>query len=128
MSGSAQGSPYCPGGWAWTDNQCGGYRAVPVDRCSQYYSCGPCAADAGCGWCGATGHCMSGTAQGSPYCPGAWAWTDNQCGYSGATPPAPANQAVALNSDADKANPVGCSELTSCAQAETSYGVCLSGA
>jgi hypothetical protein len=106
MSGTGQGSPYCPGGWAWTDNQCGGFRAVPVDRCSQYYSCGPCAADAGCGWCSATGHCLSGTAQGSPYCPGGWAWTDNQCGYSDATPQAEPHVAAV---------PVGCNDLTSCA-------------
>ncbi len=80
MAGTAQGSAYCAGGWAWTDNQCGGVSTYQTDRCAQYNSCGPCAADAGCGWCGATGHCLSGTAQGSPYCPGYWAWTDNQCG------------------------------------------------
>ncbi len=98
LTGQQGGSAYCPGGWAWTDNQCTaayqgpaqpvypsypqrGYPApAPVgDPCMRYNNCGPCAADANCGWCGYTNRCLTGGANGTPACPGAWAWTDNQC-------------------------------------------------
>src|SRR5581483_1124935 len=62
------------------------------DPCVQYTSCGPCAAQPACGWWGAAGRCMQGGDRGSPYCPGGWAWTDNQCPAIGMPAPPPVVQ------------------------------------
>jgi hypothetical protein len=59
----------------------------PPASCEQFQSCGPCAAQAQCGWCATTNSCMAGTQQGSPACPAGWLWLPNQCGP--AAPPQP---------------------------------------
>ena len=50
-----------------------------LDACGRYGDCISCSQQTNCGWCGASGHCMTGANGGSPLCSGGWAWDPPQC-------------------------------------------------
>jgi hypothetical protein len=65
-------------------------RCVPqtsVDPCANSMDCESCTAQLGCGFCGATGRCLSGSSTGpaSGACAAGWAWNSSMC--SSAPPP-----------------------------------------
>jgi MYXO-CTERM domain-containing protein len=64
----------------------------PTDRCAALTSCGGCTPYDGCGWCGASGRCMSGTASGptGATCSGGWVWLPSDC--SSTPPPDPCSR------------------------------------
>lgn len=55
--------------------------STPVDPCASNDTCGSCTPMAGCGWCGATGTCRSGTSTGpsAGECTMGWAWLPSEC-------------------------------------------------
>lgn len=55
--------------------------ATPGDPCARLASCATCTPVDGCGWCGASGRCMSGSdsAPTAGTCGGRWAWLPTAC-------------------------------------------------
>ena len=50
-----------------------------LDPCASHGDCVSCSQESTCGWCGASGRCMTGAAGGAPLCSGGWAWNPPQC-------------------------------------------------
>lgn len=96
----------CASGFAWLPNQCstttmpmpdaGAVADVPAatdvgaptDPCNRYTTCDSCAPVNPCGWCGATGRCVSGTPTGpsAGTCGGGYVWDPAACSMP-TTPP-----------------------------------------
>jgi MYXO-CTERM domain-containing protein len=89
MSGTASGptGAACGGPWAWVPMQCAAPTtdAAVTDPCARYTTCGTCTPVDGCGWCGATGRCASGTQSGPTRgtCGGGYAWFPEECSMAG---------------------------------------------
>lgn len=82
-SGGASGGGACTG-WIWQPRDCGG---TTTDPCAVNTTCGTCTPVDGCGWCGATSRCASGTATGpsSGSCGSGYAWLPSECTGGGGT-------------------------------------------
>lgn len=91
MSGTSTGptGASCGGPWAWVPTQCPAPStdagappdASSTDPCARFTSCGACTPVNGCGWCGATGQCVSGTQTGPVRgtCASGYAWLPQEC-------------------------------------------------
>jgi MYXO-CTERM domain-containing protein len=84
----------------------------PDDPCAQFTSCAGCTPVNGCGWCGATGRCVSSTQTGpvAGSCASGFAWFPQQCTT---TPPptdaGPATDPCTRNTSCGACTPVnGC--------------------
>ena len=87
------------GGFVWQPRDCSAVTPVdagtppPVDAgastdpCATLAACGTCTPVNGCGWCGATSRCQSGSTTGptAGACASAWAWQPAECPAGGGT-------------------------------------------
>jgi len=80
MTGGSAGpsSAYCSD-WRYYGSSC----PAPPDPCDVHADCATCTAASGCGWCEATGSCLTGTASGptGSYCSD-WDYVPSDCAPS----------------------------------------------